>query len=169
LRYYAVIAVLLTGLGAAADEYQWKLPAGLRPPLVPADNPMTTEKVALGKKLFADDRLSLTGSYSCASCHIPALAYTDGRKTAIGATGEHHTRNTPSLINSAYDVTFGWADPSVTSLEAQHRVPMFNHAPIELGLDRVLPQRLTELRADPAHAPMPIPRSTATSIGVTNR
>ncbi len=135
---------------AGADEYAWHLPAGLRPPPVPPDNPMSTAKVALGERLFSDPRLSVTGAYSCASCHVPALAFTDGRATAIGATGERHTRNTPTLINSAYAATFGWADPSVTTLEAQHRVPMFNHAPVELGLDRVLPQRLTELAADPA-------------------
>ena len=148
------LVVLLVGLGAAAADYRWQLPPGLRPPLVPTDNPMTAEKVALGARLFSDGRLSLTGSYSCASCHVPALAFTDGRRTAIGATGEKHSRNTPSLINVAYAVSFGWADPSVTSLETQHRVPMFNHTPVELGLDQVLPQRLAELSADTALAPL---------------
>jgi cytochrome c peroxidase len=137
---------------AGADSYDWQLPAGLRPPPVPADNPMSSAKVAFGERLFADGRLSVTGSYSCASCHVPALAFTDGRATALGATGERHTRNTPTLINVAYAATLSWSDPSLTSLEAQHRVPMFNHAPVELGLDQVLPQRLTELSADPAIA-----------------
>ena len=139
---------------ANADDYQWQLPAGLHAPPVPADNPMSVAKVALGERLFGDGRLSLTGTYSCASCHIPALAFTDGRPTAIGATGEHHARNTPSLINVAYAVTFGWADPSVTTLEAQHRIPMFNHTPVELGLDQVLPQRLAEFGADATLAPL---------------
>ncbi len=134
---------------ASAEDYVWKLPTGLRPPPVPAGNPMSAAKVALGERLFSDPRLSVTGAYSCASCHVPALAFTDGRKTAIGATGERHTRNTPTLINAAYAATFGWANPSVTTLEDQHRVPMFNHAPVELGLDQVLPQRLAELAADP--------------------
>jgi len=80
------------------------------------------------------------------------LAFTDGRVTAIGATGEHHTRNTPTLINVAYAASFGWSDPSLTTLEAQHRVPMFNHAPVELGLDQVLSQRLSELSVDDAIA-----------------
>ena len=115
---------------------------------------MTAEKVALGERLFCDGRLSLTGAYSCASCHVPALAFTDGRRTAIGATGEAHARNTPSLLNVAYAVSLGWADPSVTSLEAQHRVPMFNHTSVELGLDRVLPQRLVELSADTTLMPL---------------
>ncbi len=133
---------------AGADEYRWQLPAGLRPPPVPADNPMSLAKVAFGERLFSDERLSLTGAYSCASCHIPNLAFTDARKTAVGATGELHSRNTPTLINVAYAASFGWSDPALTTLEAQHRVPMFNHAPVELGLDGVLPRRLAELSAD---------------------
>jgi len=137
---------------ANADEYVWQLPPGLRPPQVPADNPMSVAKVAFGERLFFDGRLSVTGAYSCASCHDPALAFTDGRVTAIGATGEHHTRNTPTLINVAYAASFGWSDPSLTTLEAQHRVPMFNHAPVELGLDQVLSQRLSELSVDDAIA-----------------
>ena len=135
---------------AFADDYRWQLPPGLRAPPVPADNPMSSAKVALGEGLFRDGRLSLTGTYSCASCHVPELAFTDGRTTAIGATGELHTRNTPTLINVAYAATFGWADPTLPTLEAQQRVPMFNHTPVELGLDQVLPQRLSELSADPA-------------------
>ena len=156
-------------MGASADaaDYMWQLPTGLRAPPVPADNPMSAQKVALGEVLFSDPRLSVTGAYSCASCHVPALAFTDGRPTAIGATGEHHTRNTPTLINVAYAATFGWADPSLTTLEAQHRVPMFNHAPVELGLDQVLPQRLAELDADPAIARMREAAYPDTSAGVT--
>ncbi len=117
--------------------------------MVPADNPMSAAKVAFGERLFSDRRLSLTGTYSCASCHDPAQAFTDGKVTAIGATGEHHPRNTPTLINVAYAASFGWANPSVTTLETQIRVPMFNRAPVELGLDQVLSQRLLQLSADP--------------------
>jgi cytochrome c peroxidase len=109
---------------------------------------MSAAKVALGERLFGDGRLSLTGAYSCASCHDPTRAFTDGRTTAVGATGERHTRNTPTLINVAYSASFGWSDPALTTLEAQHRVPMFNHTPVELGLDQVLPQRLAEFGAD---------------------
>ena len=109
---------------------------------------MSTAKVELGAALFSDGRLSVTGTYGCSSCHVPALAFTDGRKTAVGATGELHTRNTPTLLNCAYATSFGWADPSITTLEAQHRVPMDNHHPVELGLDQVLAERLAELNAD---------------------
>jgi cytochrome c peroxidase len=44
-----------------------------------------------------------------------------------------HIRNTPSLYNSAYNASFGWTDSGAYSLEAQHRIPMFNEQPIELG------------------------------------
>ena len=128
---------------------------------------MSSAKVALGERLFSDGRLSLTGTYSCASCHVPALAFTDGRVNAIGATGEHHTRNTPTLINAAYAASFGWSDPTLLTLEAQHRVPMFNHTPVELGLDQVLPQRLSELSADPGIAALREAAYPGTDAGVT--
>jgi cytochrome c peroxidase len=107
---------------------------------------MSEAKVTLGGLLFADTRLSVTGDYSCASCHRPALAFTDGRATAVGATGQRHRRNTPSLLNVAYNASFGWADPTTTTLEAQHRIPMFNADPVELGTDAA--RMLDALRAD---------------------
>ena len=58
---------------------QWQLPAGLHRRRFPSNNPMTAAKVALGERLFSDRALSVTGAYSCASCHMPALAFTDGR------------------------------------------------------------------------------------------
>lgn len=142
----AAASVALGLAGVAGAEYRWSLPPGFPVPLVPADNPMSEAKVALGALLFQDPRLSVTGTYSCASCHRPELAFTDGLKTAIGATGERHARNTPSLYNVAYLASLGWADPGVRTLEAQHRIPMFNTDPVELGTD---PERvLTALNAD---------------------
>src|SRR5258707_14561940 len=55
------------------------LPADLVQKATPSDNPQTAEKIALGKKLFFDGRLSADGSVSCATCHDPARAFTDGR------------------------------------------------------------------------------------------
>jgi cytochrome c peroxidase len=110
---------------------------------------MSAAKVALGESLFSDTRLSVTGNYSCAACHQPALAFTDGLPTAVGATGQRHTRNTPSLFNAAYAASYGWADPFTRTLEAQHFIPMFNTQPIELGLDESRVSRLLqELGAD---------------------
>src|SRR5215469_2011252 len=61
---------------AAPASYAWHLPRGFPTPAVPADNPMSDSKVALGERLFFDVRLSVTGSYSCASCHDPGRAFT---------------------------------------------------------------------------------------------
>jgi cytochrome c peroxidase len=110
------------------------LPPGFPQPIVPADNPMTSEKIDLGRRLFYDRRLSGEGTFSCASCHQQARAFTDGRAQAIGATGALHARSAMSLANVAYNASLGWADPALLTLEAQMAVPMFNEHPIELGL-----------------------------------
>jgi cytochrome c peroxidase len=114
--------------------FTWQLPPGLPTPAVPASNPMTLPRVELGRRLFHDPRLSRTGTMSCASCHQQTRAFTDGRAHAVGATGEVHERNTMSLTNVAYNASYGWSDPSVSSLEEQMLVPMFNDHPIELGI-----------------------------------
>jgi cytochrome c peroxidase len=117
-----------------AGEFEWQLPPGFPEPAVPADNPMSAAKVELGKRLFADTRLSITGRYACASCHESGRAFTDGRALARGATGETMALNAPTLINVAYNVSFGWRDAGVRSLEQQMHGPMFNEHPRELGL-----------------------------------
>src|SRR5262245_34002873 len=101
----AVIAALSAWAGAhaATEEFHWKLPAGFPEPAVPADNPMTHRKVELGAILFADPRLSITGRYSCQSCHSPSRAFTDGLPRSLGATGEALPLNAPTLLNVAYN------------------------------------------------------------------
>lgn len=95
---------------------------------------MSDAKVALGRRLFFETRLSVTGTYSCASCHEPARAFTDGRAIAIGATGQHTANGAMSLANVAYNVSFGWAKPHVQSLETQMLEPLLNEHPVEMGL-----------------------------------
>jgi cytochrome c peroxidase len=119
---------------APSPPYQWHLPPGFPPPLIPADNPMSDAKVALGKRLFYDTRLSSTGTYSCASCHRAELAFTDGRSHALGATGLSVRRSAMSLANVAYSPAFTWGDSRVRSLEAQMRTPLFNRHPVEMGV-----------------------------------
>jgi cytochrome c peroxidase len=114
--------------------FEWRLPRGLPLPEVPSDNPMTTVKVALGRRLFYDKRFSGNGTFACASCHQQEHAFTDGRPRAIGSTGQSHARSSMSLTNVAYNSSFGWADPGLRTLEAQMSVPMFNEHPIELGI-----------------------------------
>lgn len=95
---------------------------------------MSVAKVELGRRLFYDTRLSGNRTYACASCHEQRLAFTDGRAHAIGSTGAEHPRSAMGLGNIAYNLTFGWSDPSLRSPEAQAAVPMFNEHPVELGL-----------------------------------
>lgn len=95
---------------------------------------MSTAKVELGRRLFYDTRLSGNQTYACASCHQQARAFTDGLAHAIGSTGHAHPRSAMALANVAFNTSFGWASPALTSLEAQIAVPMFNEHPVELGL-----------------------------------
>jgi len=127
-------AVLALSRAQAGNSYEWKLPRGFPEPAVPADNPMNEAKVALGRQLFADTRLSGTGGYSCQSCHAPGRAFTDGLPRSRGATGETLPLNAPTLLNAAYNASLGWSDARVRTFEQQMRGPLFNEHPVELGL-----------------------------------
>lgn len=121
---------------------------GLPPVPVPRDNPQTPEKVALGRALFEDERLSADGKVSCSTCHLPGRAFTDGRAVAEGIGQRAGTRNTPTLLNSAYLPSLFW-DGRRNSLEEQAADPLIN--PVEHGLgnhDEVL----ASVRADAAYA-----------------
>ena len=101
----------------------------------------------LGCRLFFEARLSSTGDYSCASCHQPRLAFTDGRALALGATGETVRRGAMSLANVAYTSAYTWASSTQKTLESQMAQPLFGTHPVEMGLARQ-PTRLLEELAD---------------------
>jgi cytochrome c peroxidase len=132
----------------AGTAYAWHLPPGFPVPFVPADNPMSPAKVALGCRLFFDTRLSSTRTYSCASCHRPELAFTDGRAHAIGATGDVVRRGAMTLTNVAYNTAYTWASNQAVSLEAQMAQPLFNEHPLEMGLKRGDPSWVNAFSAD---------------------
>jgi len=113
---------------------------------------MSDARVALGQRLFFEPRLSVTGGYSCASCHDPARAFSDGRRVAIGATGDALPHNAMALVNVAYNLSFGWTKPQVRSLEAQMLEPMLNEHPVELGMKGREAAVNAVLAADPAYA-----------------
>jgi cytochrome c peroxidase len=113
------------------------------PPPAPADNPMTPDRIALGARLFADPRLSGDGRRSCASCHRPERAFTDGRRRARAVSGAPLRRNTPTLWNLAWSKHYFW-DGRAPSLEAQARGPI--EAADEMGGD--WPAILSRLDAD---------------------
>lgn len=93
-------------------------PAGFDAVPVPEDNPITVEKVALGRQLFFDKRLSADGTRSCYSCHVCEHGLTDGKPVAEGALGKVLTRSSPSLWNIGYHTEFYW-DGRSPSLERQ--------------------------------------------------
>jgi cytochrome c peroxidase len=99
---------------ATADQ-AWRLPAQIP---MPAENRSTPERVALGKALFYDQRLSGNGEMSCYSCHQPKLGWADGRKLPVLSTGEVLGRASPSLVNIAYNTQFMW-DGRKKSIEDQ--------------------------------------------------
>ena len=106
--------------GAFTPEIQ-PLPAQLstyEPMSIPTDNPMTPEKVALGRQLFFDERLSVDGSKSCYSCHVCEHGLTDGLPKAIGAGNKQLPRSSPTLWNIGYHKEFYW-DGRSGSLEKQ--------------------------------------------------
>ena len=138
---HAIIALFVAGAVAAAffwryadPGYDWRLPEEIPAPAVPDDNPMSAAKVELGRWLFYDTRLSGNKTMSCASCHIQALAFTDGKARAIGSTGEIHPRSSMSLVNVAYASRLTWANPLLDRLEDQALTPLLGDDPVEMGL-----------------------------------
>ncbi len=121
-----LVLALFFSSGALADNN-----LGLPALAIPSDNPQTAEKVALGRLLFNDKRLSADDSISCASCHQEDKAFTDGLPVARGVGGQTGTRNTPTVINSAFYQS-QFLDGRENSLEAQSLGPLVN--PIEHGL-----------------------------------
>ena len=127
-----LVAVLL--VVRPAENFKWELPADIPLPLVPADNPMSDAKVSLGRLLFYDTRLSGNKTMSCATCHIQALAFTDGKPRSIGSTGALHPRGSMSLVNTAYASRLTWANPLLDKIEDQALTPLFGDNPVEMGM-----------------------------------
>ncbi|MFI5365169.1 MAG: MbnH family di-heme enzyme [Candidatus Binatia bacterium] len=129
-----LLALTWCAVARADTPWVWNLPVGFPTPKVPADNPMTVEKVALGRFLFYDTRMSGNQTQACASCHQQKLAFTNGLPQSIGSTGALTPRGALSLTNVAYASILTWANPTLATLEQQVLVPMFNETPVELGL-----------------------------------
>ena len=153
-RQLAVLLLVLATMPVHAEEWVWNLPAWMNPPPVPEDNPMSVEKVALGRRLFYELNLSGPGYMACATCHDPALAFSDHRRTAIGITGQFHPRNSMALANVAYFTTLTWADPNLTRLEDQALVPLLGEHPVEMAVAGSEERVLSYLRHDPIYPGM---------------
>ena len=101
---------------------------------VPEDNPLTVEKIDLGRQLFNDGRLSRDGSIACSSCHDPARAFSVEQPVAVGVSGRRGRRNAPALINRGYGRASFW-DARSTTLEAQVVQPIQDPNEMDLTLD----------------------------------
>ncbi|MEM8626192.1 MAG: MbnH family di-heme enzyme, partial [Pseudomonadota bacterium] len=157
-----IVAALLGMIAANAStgghpdlRSMLRLPPHIPLPAIPSENPLTPEKIALGRHLFYDQRLSGNGTQSCASCHFPERAFADGKRRPTGSTGQPHPRNSMALVNLAWLPTLTWASPSLTTLEAQIHIPIRSDRPVELGVnDANAPEVLARFASDPGYQAM---------------
>lgn len=117
-------------LAAPKSLQQTGLPVEATNAAVPADNPQSPEKIALGEKLFFDGRLSVDGTVACSTCHDPAHAFIDARPVSIGVKGRAGQRNAPTILNALYNKTQFW-DGRAKTLEDQAALVIVN--PSEMG------------------------------------
>jgi len=147
-----LLGVLVMCVAACTPQptpYVWPLPEGFPKPEVPTDNPMTLEKIELGRYLFYDRGFSGNGAQSCASCHQQAHAFAEPSAVSTGSTGQLHRRNALALVNVAYNKTLTWAHPKLTQIEDQLLIPMLGDNPIELGIAGHEQQVLAHLQQGP--------------------
>lgn len=115
---------------AAREAFEAAKFGPLGTPISPKGNPATPAKVALGRALYFDQRLSADGSVSCATCHHPDKTWADDEQTATGIRGQHGPRNSPTVLDAAFYTRFFW-DGRAASLEEQALGPVQN--PVEMG------------------------------------
>jgi cytochrome c peroxidase len=133
----------------APTPYTLVVPAGFPTPVIPADNPLTNEGVALGRMLFYETKLSSNNTMSCGSCHQQNKAFTDGLAKAVGVDGIANPRGTMSLANVMWSNTLTW-DGAFSTLETQALKPIEN--PIELH--QALTTGVTKLQASSTYPPL---------------
>lgn len=109
------------------------VPEGFPAPVFPEGNELTPERWALGKRLFFDPILSSDGTVSCASCHLPERAFTDGKTVSTGVEERLGMRNAPTLANVAYHPYYT-REGGVPTLEMQILVPIQEHAEFDMNI-----------------------------------
>jgi cytochrome c peroxidase len=114
------LAALVIGSAAGAEDTKPVVPLGLdkHALVIPDDNPMTTEKITLGKQLYFDKRWSKDKTVSCSTCHNPQKGWSDDRQFSAGASGRLSSRHAPTVINRAFSEVQRWAGDR-KSLEEQ--------------------------------------------------
>ena len=141
MRRWVLVTMAAVGMVGAADAGErvqsgsmtLELPAGLQAgsAYIPEDNAMSAEKVALGRLLYFDKRLSHDDSVSCGTCHDPGHGWAEPRKTSTGIHGKVGGRNAPTVINRLFSKEQFW-DGRGQDLEDQAKGPITN--PIEMGM-----------------------------------
>ncbi len=150
LRALVLALPACTSVEPRDAPWAWELPAHLSAPVLPDGASMSAAKVELGRHLFYEERLSVSGDVSCGTCHVQALAFTDGQAVSIGADGRPGTRSAMSLANVAYLPTLTWGNPVLDTLEEQALVPLFLDLPLEMGAQYVIDDALEHFAGDPA-------------------
>ena len=140
LTFATVLLVLCTGPVRAWEALPEQAPA-------PKDNPTTTKKVELGKKLFFDPRFSASGTVSCFSCHNVMEGGDDHRSVSIGVHNQKGDRNSPTVWNAAFLSSQFW-DGRAATLEEQAIGPVVNH--VEMGMAS-LDAAIERIRAIPGY------------------
>jgi len=131
------------------------LPEHIQEPAIPDYNPLTAEKITLGRHLFYDKTLSGNQTQSCASCHLQELGFADGKTRPMGSTGQMLARNSQGLANVAWNATFTWGNNALLDLENQIHIPIESDNPIELGVvDSNRQQVLDRFNNDPVYQQM---------------
>jgi cytochrome c peroxidase len=117
--------------------YRFTMSAVFPVPDLPRDNPLLEERVALGRALFHEPRLSRDNSISCASCHVEGDGFSDARRYSEGVEGRIGTRQAMPLFNLAWKSSFFW-DGRAPSLRVQALMPIQDHAEMDETLERVM-------------------------------
>ncbi|WP_334040214.1 cytochrome-c peroxidase [Burkholderia ambifaria] len=140
----AIVMAMAVAVPFTARSQEMTNRVGLPPAIREAGSPGESNAIRLGQRIFFDKRLSADGTVSCASCHQPEHAFTDGLPRSRGVGGHTGTRNAPSLLNAPLVNTQFW-DGRESSLETQALEPFVN--PVEQGLNN-LDSLLGIIRAD---------------------
>jgi len=119
-------SLLVSMLSAAVLQ----LPSGVLEPTIPDQNPLTPEKVTLGRQLYFEKRLSADGTVSCATCHDPQQGFADGHPVGVGIKNQTGARNSPTVLYSGFNEVQFW-DGRAPTLEEQAKQPLVN--PVEMG------------------------------------
>jgi cytochrome c peroxidase len=126
--------------GVLCAAAQLRVPLGLDAYVpAPAGNPITRDKVNLGRALFFWKGLSSDRTLSCAGCHLPEHAFSDGKPGAVGVRGQVNERRTPPILNRAWGKAFFW-DGRAPTLEQQVLQPILNPREMDLKLGEIAPR-----------------------------